>query len=254
MTASVDMLAKHRGLFGAMSTSLRILRTPDPTIRPRPKVEELPLAPSGFDDEDAPPKPQAKAKAKPKATATVRRRPQGQERCAAARNPGRRRPARRRGVREGGRRGLHGEGRPRIGSAVAISDSELLTNCHVVGDSTEVTIVRDQGGADGQGRVDERRRRPLRAAGRRPSCRNGSASGPTTTSRSANGRVTIGTPQGLELTVAEGIVSSKRSLNHSRADPDLGADLAGLVRRRAVRCPAANCSASRPSTSRPART
>jgi hypothetical protein len=45
MTASVDMLAKHPGLFGAMSTSLRILHMPDPTIRPRPKIEDLPLAP-----------------------------------------------------------------------------------------------------------------------------------------------------------------------------------------------------------------
>ena len=69
MAASVDMLAKHPGLFNAMSTSLRILHTPDPTLQPRPKVEDLPLAPSGFDDEqDTHPQPQAKATTKPKAS------------------------------------------------------------------------------------------------------------------------------------------------------------------------------------------
>ena len=69
MTASVDILAKHPGLFNAMSTSLKILHMPDPTVRPRPTVEDLPLAPSGFDDDpDARPQPQAKATTKPKAS------------------------------------------------------------------------------------------------------------------------------------------------------------------------------------------
>ena len=31
-----------------------------------------------------------------------------------------------------------------IGSAVAVSESDLLTNCHVVGDKTQVLLVRDR--------------------------------------------------------------------------------------------------------------
>ena len=142
----------------------------------------------------------------------------------------------------------------RIGSAAAISESELLTNCHVVGDHTQVTLVRDKQeltakvvsmNADADRCVLQHRRQARR---------NGSSVRPYDDIKVGERAVTIGTPQGLELTVAEGIVSSKRSHNNSQADPDLGADLAGLVRRRPVRCPAASCSASRPSTSRPART
>ena len=50
------------GLFAAMASSLMLTRTPDPTVRPRPRVDDLPPAPSGFSDQQAA-RPQAKAKA-----------------------------------------------------------------------------------------------------------------------------------------------------------------------------------------------
>src|SRR5262249_21990284 len=49
MTAPVETLDAHPGLFAAMDSGLFVLRNmPDPTIKPRPKIEDLPLAPSGF--------------------------------------------------------------------------------------------------------------------------------------------------------------------------------------------------------------
>jgi S1-C subfamily serine protease len=217
MTASVDVLAKHRGLFGAMSTSLKILRMPDPTIRPRPKVEELPLAPSGFDDQDAPPKPQAEAKAKPKPKASA----------ASTVDLTGKTDALRLEIRDGSdlradevfekaagavykvrtERGL--------GSAVAISDSELLTNCHVVGDFDEVKIVRakDEQAAKVISKNADADRCVLRATTK---LAKWVSVRPYEDIKVGERAVTIGTPQGLELTVAEGIVSSKRVFNQSR--------------------------------------
>jgi len=216
MTASVDVLAKHRGLFGAMSTSLRILRTPDPTIRPRPKVEELPLGSTGFaDDQEGRPKPEAKAKPKPKASP------------ASAVDLTGKTDALKLETRDGAdlradevfdkaagavykvktERGL--------GSAVAISDSELLTNCHVVGDFDEVKIVRakDEQTAKVVSKNADADRCVLRAAAKLPKW---VTVRPYEDIKVGERAVTIGTPQGLELTVAEGIVSSKRVFNQSR--------------------------------------
>jgi S1-C subfamily serine protease len=218
MTASVDVLAKHRGLFGAMSTSLRILRTPDPTIRPRPKVEELPLAPSGFaDDQDAPPKPQAKEKAKTK--------PKAQP--ASAVDLTGKTDALRLETRDGadlradevfekaGGAVYKVKTERGLGSAVAISDSELLTNCHVVGEFDEVKIVRakDEQTAKVISKNADADRCVLRAAAKLPKW---VTVRPYEDIKVGERAVTIGTPQGLELTVAEGIVSSKRVFNQSR--------------------------------------
>ena len=64
MTAPVETADAHPGLFAAMDSSLVVLRSmPDPTIRPRPKVEDLPLASSGFSDE-----PQARPNRRPRPT------------------------------------------------------------------------------------------------------------------------------------------------------------------------------------------
>lgn len=103
----------------------------------------------------------------------------------------------------------------RLGSAVAISDSELLTNCHVVGDSTQVTIGRDKKEQNAQ------------LVSMNPTADRCILKAEGTLSKWANVRpyedikvgeraITIGTPQGLELTVAEGIVSSKRTHKGSR--------------------------------------
>ena len=102
-----------------------------------------------------------------------------------------------------------------LGSAVAISDSELLTNCHVVGDFDEVKIVRakDEQTVKVVSKNADADRCVLRAAAKLPkwvSVR------PYEDIKVGERAVTIGTPQGLELTVAEGIVSSKRMFNHGR--------------------------------------
>jgi S1-C subfamily serine protease len=216
MTASVDLLARHPGLFGAMSLSLRILHMPDPTIRPRPKVEDLPLAPSGFDDDqEARPQPQAKAPTKPKAspasavdltgktdalkletrTGEDLRADEVFEKAAGA------------VYKVKTERGL--------GSAVAISDSELLTNCHVVGEFDEVKIVRakDEQAAKIVSKNADADRCVLRTTAKLPTW---VTVRPYEDIKVGERAVTIGTPQGLELTVAEGIVSSKRVFNHGR--------------------------------------
>jgi S1-C subfamily serine protease len=217
MIASVDVLAKHRGLFGAMAISLRMLHTPDPTIRPRPKVEDLPLAPSGFDDEDGPPKPQAKDKAKPRprtqATSAVDARGKSDALRLETRDG---QDLRADEVFEMAGGAVYKVRTERgLGSAVAISDSELLTNCHVVEDFDEVKIMRakDEQTAKVISRNADADRCVLRATAKLPkwvSVR------PYEDIKVGERAVTIGTPQGLELTVAEGIVSSKRVFNRSR--------------------------------------
>jgi len=133
-----------------MSTSLRInLRTPDPTIRAAPQGRRAAAGALGLRrrSETPPPKPQAKEKAKTK----PRRRP------ASAVDLTGKTDALRLETRDGadlradevfekaGGAVYKVKTERGLGSAVAISDSELLTNCHVVGDFDEVKIVRAQG-------------------------------------------------------------------------------------------------------------
>src|SRR5260370_20281359 len=143
MAAPVDLLARHPGLSGAMSLSLRILQAPDPTIRPRPKVEDLPLAPSGFDDDqEARPQPQAKVPTKPKASSASAVDLTGKtDALKLETRTGE--DLRADEVFEKAAGAVYKVKTERgLGSAVAISDSELLTNCHVVGEFDEVKIVR----------------------------------------------------------------------------------------------------------------
>ena len=94
-----------------------------------------------------------------------------------------------------------------LGSAVAISDSELLTNCHVVGDFDEVKIVRakDEQTAKVVSKNADADRCVLRVAAKLPKW---VTVRPYEDIKVGERAVTIGTPQGLELTVAEGIVVS----------------------------------------------
>jgi len=103
----------------------------------------------------------------------------------------------------------------RVGSAVAISEHELLTNCHVVKDLAKVILVRDKAeqAADVVS-VDEKADRCiLKAAARLDKW---VTVRPYDDNKVGEGAITVGTPQGLELTVAEGIVSSKRTHEGSR--------------------------------------
>jgi S1-C subfamily serine protease len=103
----------------------------------------------------------------------------------------------------------------RLGSAVAISDNELLTNCHVVTDLAEVKIVREKQefAATVVSRNADADRCVLRTATK---LAKWVTVRPYDDIKVGERAITIGTPQGLELTVAEGIVSSKRIYNQSR--------------------------------------
>ena len=212
MTVPVDMLETHRGLFAAMASSLTILRSPDPTIRPRPKIEDLPLAPSGFSDEQAA-RPQPKAKTKPSTPSAI----DGSGKSETVQLETRNGPDLRADeVFEQAAGAVYVvKADRRLGSAVAISDSELLTNCHVVGDLAEVTIARAKSELVVKvvSRNADADRCVLRTTAK---LAKWVTVRPYDDIKVGERAVTIGTPQGLELTVAEGIVSSKRTFNQSR--------------------------------------
>ena len=212
MTVPAELLRKHPGLFPAMAASLAMLRIPDPSVRPRPRIEELPQAPSGFSDEHA-------SRPEPK--------PKGKSTKAAAIDESGQTPTLKLALREGPE--LRAEevfekvsgavyvvkSKKGLGSAVAISDTDLLTNCHVVEDLPEVKLVRAK--IELQAAVVSRNadadRCVLRTATRLPSWVKVR---PFDDIKVGEKAVTVGTPRGLELTVAEGIVSSKRTANQSR--------------------------------------
>lgn len=210
MTASSEVIARHPGLFGAMANSLVLLRTPDPTVRPKPRVDELPPAPGRFSDE-------------------VAERPVGKTKSSKSSdiNESGQTPALKLVVRDGPE--LPAEevfekvsgavytvkAGPRIGSAVAISENELLTNCHVVEDLREVKLVRAKAETTAElvSRNVDSDRCVLRTAAKLASWVKVR---PYDDIKVGEKAITIGTPQGLELTAAEGIVSSKRLYNQSR--------------------------------------
>lgn len=101
------------------------------------------------------------------------------------------------------------KGSKSLGSAVAIGDRELLTNCHVIGDAASVTLQRD----------GQLLRASISSADRDADrcVLSTTETLPKWVSAKPYGDIkigerayTIGAPQGLELTIAEGIVSSKR--------------------------------------------
>lgn len=96
-----------------------------------------------------------------------------------------------------------------LGSAVAIGDDELLTNCHVVKDNAHVTLWRDHKklSADVVSANAKADRCILKTAAK---LETWVAVRPYDDIKVGERAITVGTPQGLELTVAEGIVSSKR--------------------------------------------
>ncbi|MEO8559363.1 MAG: serine protease [Rhodospirillales bacterium] len=95
------------------------------------------------------------------------------------------------------------------GSAVAISATDLLTNCHVIGDAWVVAIVRDEQTLTAEviSRDKGADRCVLRSTVTLPSWVTIGAYADVKVGERA---YTIGAPLGLELTLAEGLVSSKR--------------------------------------------
>jgi S1-C subfamily serine protease len=102
-----------------------------------------------------------------------------------------------------------------IGSAVAISENELLTNCHVVKGASAVVLLRE--GSKQVAKVisanPDADRCILAISGNLPSWVKVR---PYADVKVGEHAYTIGTPKGLELTLAEGIVSSKRSADGTR--------------------------------------
>jgi hypothetical protein len=206
VVAGVDIAKSESGKLGvllsAMSDSLSVSRHFNPTAIPRPKLEQ-PTPTAGDIVAVSAARPQA---AKPAANID------GEGKTGAIK----------RETRDGP--GLTAEqvfdkvssavfvvtAGERMGSAVAISERELLTNCHVVKDLARVGIARDKAkqSADVISVNDKADRCILRSEKK---LEKWVAIRPYDDIKVGEPALTVGTPQGLELTVADGLVSSKRS-------------------------------------------
>lgn len=97
------------------------------------------------------------------------------------------------------------------GSAVAVSDHDVLTNCHVVGELSRVTLIHDKlelqaDVVSGDVAADRCVLHSATALASWVSVR------PYDDIKVGERALSIGAPSGLELTIAEGLVSSKRTL------------------------------------------
>lgn len=105
-----------------------------------------------------------------------------------------------------------------LGSAIAISEKELLTNCHVVEKASTVTLERE--GASFQALVvsanPDADRCVLRTGDIVEAMPKWVRVRPYADVKVGERVFTIGAPRGLELTLAEGIVSSKRVKDDER--------------------------------------
>jgi S1-C subfamily serine protease len=208
VTLAESQVASLGALFGALSDSLAVSRNFNPTAAPRPKLDESPLGPGDMRT-DVVARSTGTAKLPPNVdgdgkTAKVRLKPREGDDMST-----------REVFEKVGGAVYVVKAERKMGSAVAISEHELLTNCHVVGDSTQVTVGRDK--KEQNATVISMNvvadRCVLRTDGRLPlSVRVR----PYEDIKVGERAITIGTPQGLELTVAEGIVSSKRTHKGSR--------------------------------------
>lgn len=99
-----------------------------------------------------------------------------------------------------------------FGSAVAISERELLTNCHIVGSNTSVVLEREGArfAAEVVSANEDGDRCVLRAGADAPALPTWVRVRPYADVKVGERVFTIGAPRGLELSFAEGIVSSKR--------------------------------------------
>ncbi|WP_428668584.1 trypsin-like peptidase domain-containing protein [Reyranella sp.] len=102
-----------------------------------------------------------------------------------------------------------------LGSAVAVSDRELVTNCHVLGTDTVAILERE--GARLPATLTSANPESDRCILRSNSpLRKWVRIRPFADIKVAEKAYSIGAPQGLELTIAEGIISSKRTIDGER--------------------------------------
>ena len=101
------------------------------------------------------------------------------------------------------------------GSAVAVNERELLTNCHVVGSRSAVTLQRQGWEVTAQVKSADRDADRCILATETPLPKWVMAR-PYADVKIGERVFTIGAPQGFELTLAEGIVSSKRAVEGTK--------------------------------------
>jgi S1-C subfamily serine protease len=204
-----DSQAKEYGvLFGALADSLVVSRNFNPTASPRPKVDDSPSGPGDMRT-DVVARSASRGKLPPNAdgdgkSTHVKLKPREGDDLST-----------REVFEKVGGAVYVVKAERKMGSAVAISEHELLTNCHVVDDSPKVTIGRDkkEQNASVVSMNTAADRCVLRTDANLPMW---VTVRPYEDVKVGERAVTIGTPHGLELTVAEGIVSSKRTHKGSR--------------------------------------
>jgi hypothetical protein len=195
-------------LFSAMAESLTVERNFDSTALPRPRLEAVaplvgdffPVSASRTADRG---KPAADIDKSGK-TDTIRRETRGSSELTPEQAFEKISPA-----------VFMVDAGDRLGSAVAIGEHELLTNCHVVKEVARVTLRRDKAAETAEVvSINQKADRCiLRTAA---TLAKWVAVRPYDDIKVGERALTIGTPQGLELTIAEGIVSSKRSYEGAR--------------------------------------
>lgn len=203
-----SMVASHGALFNVLAGSLRVAGNFNATARPRPKVVEPPFATMGLPDES--PFHPAAATARP---ANVDGSGQAQGLRLETKNAP---DLRTDEVFEKVAGAVYMVKADKSqGSAVAVAENLLLTNCHVVGERTQVTLVREKQDmkADVVSAHPETDRCVLKVDAKLPTW---VAIRPFNDIKVGEHAVTVGTPFGLELTAADGIVSSKRPYQGSK--------------------------------------
>lgn len=202
------MVASHRVLFTVMASSLRVAGNFNATARPRPTIVEPPFAKMGLPDESP---------FRPAATTARPANVDGSGQAPGLRLATKNEPDLR--VDEVFEK-VSGavymvKADKSQGSAVAVAENLLLTNCHVVGERQQVTLVRDKQDmkADVVSAHPETDRCILKVDAKLPTW---VAIRPFADIKVGERAVTVGTPFGLELTAADGIVSSKRPYQGAR--------------------------------------
>ncbi|MBN9085740.1 MAG: trypsin-like peptidase domain-containing protein [Reyranella sp.] len=190
-------------LYGALADSLTVSRNFNPTAAPRPKVDDSPFGPGDMRT-DVIARSSGAAKLPPNVdgegkSGKIKLKPRDGEDLTT-----------REVFEKAGGAVYVVKAERKMGSAVAISDYELLTNCHVVDENPKVTIGRDK-------KEQNATVISMNVAADRCVLRTDQklstwvAVRPYEDIKVGERAITIGTPQGLELTVAEGLVSSKRT-------------------------------------------
>ncbi len=207
---TAEQFAKHGVLVTAMADSFTLGRHFNSTAVPHPKIDAPPPRPADYKDGETPRAPKVAAAELPPNV-------DGTGKIAALRVAARTGAELRteQVFEQAGAAVYMVKAGDRQGSAVAIGETELLTNCHVVADMTKVTLTRDHTeiAADLVSKNVAGDRCVLRTATRLPKWVRAR---PYDNIRVGERAFTIGTPRGFELTVAEGIVSSKRILDGRR--------------------------------------